>query len=67
MSGIRNLCRMYGGMTIQGVKYVWDYANEEAVKADEMPLGSDRWNASEKAKAGISHWSKAGYGKGKAW
>ena len=41
---------MYGGMTVQGVKYVWDYANDEPVKASEMKVGSDRWNASEKAK-----------------
>ena len=32
------------------VNWKWDYANDEAVKESEMPQGSERWKASEKAK-----------------
>ena len=41
---------MYGGMEINGKKYVWDYARDEAVPEDEMPTGSERHRASEEAK-----------------
>lgn len=50
MAGLRKLCKMYGGMTIQGVKWVWDYVADEPVKESEMPVGSERWKDSEKAK-----------------
>jgi hypothetical protein len=32
------------------VRYVWDYANEEPVREEEMPLGSERHAASERAR-----------------
>lgn len=46
---------MFGGMKAtdasgKTVEYVWDYAADEPVLKKEMPLGSDRWKASEKAK-----------------
>lgn len=55
MAGLRNLCKLYGGMTIKGndgvtIRYVWDYAADEPVPDTEMPLGSERWRASERAK-----------------
>ena len=50
MAGLRMIAKAYGGMTINGVKYVWDYAADEAVKESEMPPGGDRWKASERAK-----------------
>jgi hypothetical protein len=34
------------------VNWKWDYAADEAVKESEMPEGSERWKASEKAKWG---------------
>ena len=51
MDGLRRIAKMYGGMTINGVRWVWDYAADEPVKASEMPAGSERWAASELAKA----------------
>ena len=55
MAGLRNICRMYGGMTASDgnrtIKYVWDYANDEPVDEKEMPFGSDRHKASEIARA----------------
>jgi hypothetical protein len=54
MAGLRRICRMYGGMTVSSngrtINYVWDYANEEPVNEKDMPMGSKRWEASEKAK-----------------
>ena len=50
MAGLRMIAKAYGGMTINGVKYVWDYAADEAVKESEMPTGGERWKASERAK-----------------
>lgn len=54
MSGLRMICKLYGGMKItqngKTVNYVWDYAGDEPVPDTEMPVGSERWNASERAK-----------------
>lgn len=50
MAGLRNIARAYGGMTINGVKWVWDYAADEPVKESEMPFGGHRWKESERAK-----------------
>lgn len=54
MGGLRRICKLYGGMTVsdgkQTIHYVWDYAADEPVDKKEMPLGSERWKASERAK-----------------
>jgi len=50
MGGLRNICKAFGGMKIQGVQWYWDYVADEPVKASEMPIGSERWLASERAK-----------------
>jgi hypothetical protein len=54
MSGLRRICKAYGGMTVSSgdktIRYVWDYANDEPVPDSEMPFGSDRHKASEKAR-----------------
>jgi hypothetical protein len=55
MSGLRRICKLYGGMTVTGndgktIRYVWDYANDEPVPEGEMPFGSDRHKASERAR-----------------
>ncbi len=34
------------------VHYVWDYANEVHCTEQEMPVGSERWQASERGKWG---------------
>jgi hypothetical protein len=41
---------MYGSMVVNGKKFVWDYVADVAVSEAEMPVGSERWKASEKAK-----------------
>lgn len=48
MSGLAKIARMYGGMTINGVHYVWDYVAEEAVPEKEMKKDPERWKASER-------------------
>lgn len=58
MSGLARICKMYGGMIVVGndgkkVEYSWDYAANEAVDSVQMPIGSERWKASERAKFGI--------------
>lgn len=53
MSGLRRICKLYGGMTIQGEKWLWDYVADEPVLEVEMPIGSNRRTASEKAKADL--------------
>ena len=55
MSGLARICKMYGSMVVQGndgkkITLVWDYANDKAVPEAEMPLGSERHKASERAK-----------------
>lgn len=50
MAGLARIARMYGGMVINGVNYVWDYVAETAVPEKEMPPGSERHKASERKK-----------------
>lgn len=51
MAGLARICKMYGGMTIQGVKWAWDYVADEAVPERDMPHGSERRKESERARA----------------
>ncbi len=51
MGGIRNICKLYGQMRIQGRLWLWDYVADEPVPAKEMPHGSERRKASDKARA----------------
>lgn len=58
MAGLRRICKMFGGMTVTGndgrtINYVWDYAKDEPVRKEQMPLGSERWKASEIARLGL--------------
>ena len=55
MSGLRRVCKMLGWMTVTGndgktVRYVWDYAADETVPEEQMPFGSERHKASERAR-----------------
>lgn len=41
MSGLRMICKMYGGMTVKDangktIKYVWDYEKDEPVKESDL-------------------------------
>jgi len=46
--GLQNLCKMYGALTIQGVVWHWDYAQNKARPASEFTQAEKA--ASEKAK-----------------
>ena len=48
--GLNKLCKLYGIVKLQGVEWVWGYANDEAVKAEDMPVMSEAWKESERAK-----------------
>ena len=54
MAGLRRICKMLGAMTVsvrgQTIHYVWDYVADEPVPDTEMPVGSERWKASERAR-----------------
>ena len=54
MGGLRRICKMLGGMTVSDrgktINYVWDYVADEPVPDTEMPVGSERWKASERAR-----------------
>lgn len=59
MGGLRRIAKLYGGMKVidrdgSSVRYVWDYVADDLVTEAEMPVGSERHKASEKAK-----WSAA--------
>ena len=48
MSGLRNLCKLYGSMTIQGVEWVWDYHRDVLRKKTDMT--QEEWALSERAR-----------------
>lgn len=50
-NGLRNLCKLYGQMRIQGRLWVWDYVADKAVPAEELRADGERWKASQKARA----------------
>lgn len=58
MAGLARLCKLYGRMTVRDtasgilLRYVWDYAADAAVLEEEMPVGSERWQASERVRFG---------------
>lgn len=56
MAGLKNICKMYGGFTIGGIHMVYDYDADEAVHESEMPLGSERWRRSERARYAGHFW-----------
>lgn len=49
MSGLRRICKLYGRMQVGDTLWLWDYAKDEPVIATEMPAGSARRKASDKA------------------
>ena len=36
MSGLRHICKQYGSIVINGVEWVWDYANDRPRVKSEM-------------------------------
>lgn len=48
MAGLARIAKLYGAITINGQKYVWDYVKDECVPEHEMPAGSPRWQESER-------------------
>lgn len=53
MGGLAKIAKMYGGITIGGKHYVWDYVADVAVPEEEMQPGSARWIASLEARQKI--------------
>lgn len=53
MAGLARIAKMYGGMTINGKRWVWDYDADKAVPESEMPMGSERHKRSEMKRYGI--------------
>jgi hypothetical protein len=50
-NGIRMIARMYGGLTINGVHYVYDYAQDKLVDARDLKQAAkDRLAARKAAK-----------------
>ena len=47
MAGLRMICKMYGGMKVNDLTYIWDYVADEPVLEKEIPVGSKRRKASE--------------------
>jgi hypothetical protein len=57
MSGLNKIAKMYGRMTTvdqngNRSNLVWDYVADKAVPEADMPMGSERWKASERKKWG---------------
>lgn len=50
MTGLARICKLYGEIKINGVRWVYDYASEQPVRATDMPQGCERWRASERAR-----------------
>ena len=50
MAGLARICKMYGSIIINGERWVWDYAKDEAVLESELVADKERFAASEKAK-----------------
>lgn len=50
MSGLRLICKAFGRMKVGNTLWLWDYACDEPVLETEMPVGSERWKASERAR-----------------
>jgi hypothetical protein len=60
MAGLARILKMYGSMKVVGndgarVTWVWDYARDEPCHDTEMPFGSERHKASERAKYTAIH------------
>jgi hypothetical protein len=48
MGGLRRICKMYGGMKIDGVEWVWDYNKDEPRLKNQMT--EEELRLSERAK-----------------
>lgn len=53
MSGLRMICKLYGGITVREngktIKYLWDYNRDEPVREEEMK-DREKFDKSEKKK-----------------
>ncbi|KZY25624.1 hypothetical protein A3728_18365 [Sulfitobacter sp. HI0040] len=53
MAGLARICKMYGRMKVGSITWVWDYATDTPVHETDMPIGSERWKASEAKRAAL--------------
>ena len=51
MTGLQRVLKMYGSAKCGDQLWLWDYAQDVPVRAEEMPAGSERRKASDMAKA----------------
>lgn len=51
MAGLARICKLYGSMILGGETWLWDYVADVAVPEKDMPTGSERRKASDKARA----------------
>jgi hypothetical protein len=48
MGGLQRIAKIFGGIVINGTRWVWDYVANEPVPEAKMPPGSERWKQSER-------------------
>ena len=48
MGGLARICKLYGGMKVNGVEYYWDFVQDKARIRSEMT--QKEWMESEKIK-----------------
>lgn len=53
MGGLARIAKMYGGIVVNGKRFVWDYDADEAVPESDMKMGSARWKRSEAKRLGL--------------
>ena len=52
MAGLKRIAKLYGRIQLGDVMHVYDYVTDECVPESEMPVGSERWKASERKRWG---------------
>jgi hypothetical protein len=52
------ICKAYGGMTINGVKWIWDYAQDKPVRDDELKAMAKEERDRRKAASEKAKWSR---------
>jgi hypothetical protein len=58
MAGLRMICKAYGGMTINGVKWIWDYAKDEPVREDELKAMAKEEREKRRAESEKAKWAR---------
>lgn len=51
MGGVRRIARAYGGMVINGERWIWDYGQDRAISPAEQRDRAEKAKAERKARA----------------